>query len=226
MTSKTTTPGVLRFSVAYFLCALALLMFVSPFVEGLTNGPLIESLLMSLVLLTGAVAVGHQRHTRFIALALVAPALAGAWLNHWWPAEMPRAVFLCPGALAVAFIMLQLFRFILTAPGVNSEVLCAAVANYIMLGLLFAFAYALAETFNPNAFIFQTPEITGHSMRGYSSIYFSFVTLTTLGYGDIVPATNVVRMLTIMESTAGLFYMAILIARLVSLHSASDKNEE
>ena len=58
-------------------------------------------------------------------------------------------------------------------------------------------------------------------MDGFESFYFSFVTLTTIGFGDIAPVSRVARMLAVMEAIAGMFYVAVLVARLVSIHSTS-----
>jgi hypothetical protein len=79
-------------------------------------------------------------------------------------------------------------------------------------------AYLLLVTVQPNAFV-----IAGDPTRALSWFdcqYYSFVTLTTLGYGDIVPTTRQARSLSMMEAISGTMYVAILIARLVGLHSA------
>ena len=57
-------------------------------------------------------------------------------------------------------------------------------------------------------------------MRGETALYFSFITLNTVGYGDITPVSGFARILAVLESTCGLFYMALLVARLVSLYNA------
>jgi hypothetical protein len=68
------------------------------------------------------------------------------------------------------------------------------------------------------AFAFNTNE-GRQSIRGFNAFYFSFVTLSTVGYGDITPVSKVARMLAAMEAMTGLLYVAVLIARLVSLYS-------
>jgi hypothetical protein len=63
-------------------------------------------------------------------------------------------------------------------------------------------------------------------MKGFTAVYFSFITLSTVGYGDISPVSGVARMLTIVEATTGTIYLAVLISRLVSLYSSSSSSPD
>lgn len=94
------------------------------------------------------------------------------------------------------------------------------VALYLLLGLAWAQSYILLDLVNPDAF--HVPEhLTGEAQRGRAFLYFSFVTLTTLGYGDVLPVSDWARSLATSESLTGQLFPAILLARLVSLHAAA-----
>jgi hypothetical protein len=95
-----------------------------------------------------------------------------------------------------------------------------------MLGLLWALAYVLVATIQPDAFAFSAHPGATNAMTGFNAFYFSFVTLSTVGYGDIVPVSRVARMLAAMEATTGTLYVAMLIARLVSMHASSQPEWE
>ena len=123
--------------------------------------------------------------------------------------------------LFLAFVVANLLLFILRAVRIDSEVLCAGIAGYLMLGLLWAGAYALTADLVPGAFLFGSGPASGEGMKGFTSLYFSFITLSTVGYGDIAPVSSVARMLAMLEAITGTLYMAVLIARLVSLHSSA-----
>lgn len=215
--------GAIRFSGVYFLAALVLLIATAPVVETLERGVMIEAVLITLVLILAVFAIGGRRNTLVWAIMLSIPALVGKWLNIWWPHLWPSELFLSAGLLFIGYVVLHLFHFILRAPRVNLEVLCAAVANYLMLGLFWALAYSLVAAIAPQAFSFNA---TGPEMKGSNSLYFSFSTLCTVGYGDIVPVSGGARMLAMSEAIVGMFYMTVLIARLVSLYSSEARPDD
>ena len=211
-----------RYSAVELLVALLLLFMTAPFVEILPYGGLIESVLVTLVMVSAVLATGGKRWTLAITVALVTPALAGKWFNYLAPGLVPTPVFLITTSIFLAFIVGQLIRFILRTPRVDANVLCAGLAGYLMLGLLWIPAYMLIAYLTPDAFVFTTGFQGGSSMEGFNAFYFSFVTLCTVGYGDVTPASNVARMLVVMEIISGLFYMAVLVSRLVAVYSTQN----
>src|SRR5882724_6650492 len=214
-----------RFSTVQLLLALALFFISAPFVEEIQGGELIVSGLFSLVLLAGVVAVANRKRVLVVAIVLAIPAIVGRWINHFRPDLIPPAVFLVAGLILIAFVVGNLLRFVLRAPSVNTEVLCGSISAYLMLGLMWTMAYWLVDQLTPEgAFSFNT-NAGGHSMNGFNAFYFSFVTLSTVGYGDITPVSKVARMLAAMEAMTGLLYMAILIARLVALYSSPKSDD-
>ena len=213
-----------RHSFAWFLASLALLLVASPVVEHWPHGALIESVLLSLAMLFAVPAIGGRRSRLVWGIVLSTPALLGKWVNFWRPDLAPPEIFLGTGILFLGFVVLNILGYILRAPRVSSEILCAAIANYLMLGLLWSFAYTMIASAVPDAFAFSTGPESSHVMRGFNSIYFSFATLSTIGYGDIAPVAGGVRMLAVTEAVVGMFYVTMLIARLVSLYSSEELN--
>ena len=219
-------PRFRRFTTVQLLVALGLLFFAFPFVEEVKGGDIIVSLLFSLVLISAVLAVASRRRTLVVALFLLIPAIVGRWINHFRPNLVPPAVFLVAGLVLVAFVVVNLLRFVLRAPSVNTEVLCASISAYLMLGLMWTMAYWLVDQLTPGgAFSFNTNTGT-RSMNGFTGFYFSFITLSTVGYGDITPVSRIARWLAAMEAMTGLLYVAVLIARLVSLYSAPGSAEQ
>ena len=109
-----------RFSTVELLVALALLFFFFPFVEEVKGGDVIVSILLSLVLLSGVLAVADRKGIFFIALVLAIPAIGGRWINHFRPDLVPPSVFLIAGLTLIAFVVANLLRFVLRAPSVAS----------------------------------------------------------------------------------------------------------
>jgi hypothetical protein len=217
-------PRFRRLTNVQLLVALALFFFFFPFVDEIKGGDIIAVILLSLVLLCGVIAVADHKGLFFIALVLAVPAIVGRWISYFRPDLVPPPMFLTTGLVLIAFVVATLLRFVFRAPSVNSEVLCASISAYLMLGIIWTIAYWLVDQLTPGgAFAFNT---TGEkqSMQGFNSFYFSFITLSTVGYGDITPVSKVARMLAAMEAMTGSLYVAVLIARLVALYS-SPKSE-
>lgn len=207
-----------RFSTRELLIALLVLIVVSPFVSGLAYGNEIEGIFITVVLLAAVVALRGPRRTFRLACVLVGPAIWAKWMNHLSPEFCPRWVFFVAMICFFAFVIGNLLGHVLTAPQVNGEVLCAGVSVYLLTGFLWAFMYGLVALVTPEAF----GNHVGTSGKGLSpsdAYYLSFMTLTTVGYGDIVPVSRVARMLAVLEAVSGMFYGTIIVARLVSMYS-------
>ena len=211
-----------RVSAGGFLAALVLMLVATPLVEGFKEGPLYEAVLFTLVMCMGLNASGSCPR---LAFALVSFALAAIWLNLLWPRACPALTFILPAMAVLVVVTASLLRFVLRAKQVDAEVLCAGISVYLILGLLWGLAYTLVAQVNPNAFAFSTPSETAATMSGFTAIYFSFITLATLGYGDITPAADIARMLAMLEAMTGTLFVGVMIARLVSLYSASGQSQ-
>jgi hypothetical protein len=219
LTSKfPTRAGLLRHSVAWLLGAQIALFVTLPFIEELPNSKLIEAALLTLVLGAAVLAVGGRRSTLIVASVLVAPVVAARWLHHFHLHDGTYVFHVATFLVFMAFVVFQFLRFILRSPQVNSEVLCAAVATYLLLGMLWASAYTLVARLIPGAF--SGVAAGSQPLHGFDALYFSLITLTTVGYGDIVPVSGPARMLAMLEVVTGTMYMAVLVARLVSLYSS------
>lgn len=116
---------------------------------------------------------------------------------------------------------IMILRFVLTEHRVNSNVIFAAISVYLLIGIVFGIVFTWLAYADENAFI--PPQIvdTGDS----ALFYYSYVTLTSLGLGDIAPATEATRALTVVEGLMGQIYLVVLIARLIALHMTRRQSE-
>jgi Ion channel len=217
------TSGFFRFSVSQFLVALVLMLIINPFVPEYQGGEFISGGLMTLVLITAVLAVGGTRRVLGMTILLVVPALAAEWVDRYRPDLVPRWIISGVGLVFVGFVVIQLLRFVLRAPRVSAEVLCAGISAYLMLGLLWAAAYLLVARLTPGAFTLLYGAARTGRMERFDTLCFSFGSLTSLGCNDIVPVTRVARMLTVVESTTGVLYLAVMMARLVALYSNAER---
>jgi hypothetical protein len=211
-------------SVAWFLGALVALIVTTPFLEGAKRWRFIEPTILTAVLLSAVLAVGGRHRTLSLACILVAPVLVARWLSHLEIHSLFYPIFVLSFLIFLGFIVFQFLRFIMRSPRVNSEVLCAAIAAYLLLALLWGAAYALVARLDPGSFAGVAPE--SQPLHGFDSVYFSIITLTTIGYGDISPASGPARMLAMLEAVTGTMYMAVMVARLVAAYSSEAIEEE
>lgn len=211
-----------KWSAIGYLIALVVFILASPIVVELDYGRAIEGAMLTIVLISAVAAVSERWVTRLAAVMLVLPPVFCRWLHHYRPDLMPIAGYLAAGMVFLLFVLFHYFRYILRAPTVNFTVLCAAVSTYLMLGMLWTMSYIMLTSIRPDSFA-QSGKPVG-LMNAFDAFYFSFVTLSTVGYGDIVPASRPARMLAVLEATTGTLFVATLIARLVAIQASSRTN--
>jgi hypothetical protein len=210
--------GVFRFSGQQLLGSLVVLLIAYPFFEALPSGDYLASILFSLVLLSSLFAVGGRRRVLIAGIVLMSPALTFRWLPHFTSMGQQDPIPLLSMALAVAFTIWQLLRFVLRARRVDSEVLCSGISIYILAGMLWAQFYLLTQNAVPGSF--STPAQPGgeNGLTFFDALYFSLSTLTTAGYGGVAPVSRHARALASLEALCGVLYVTVLISRLVSLY--------
>ena len=117
----------------------------------------------------------------------------------------------------MAVLIFALLEFIFTIRVVSLDVLYAAVTVYLLLGNTFAALYGAMEVVQPDSFIISKAPETAVAWAQF--MYFSFATLTTLGFGDIVPLTTWAESLVVFEAVVGVLYLTIMMSRLVGLYA-------
>jgi len=208
-----------RFRFAYLLASLALVVFLRPFLTERVLGLAIVDLLLLITLLAGAFATIGQRHL-LIPVALLGLASAAAQsASHLTGAPAATVAFLIAGLLFYGSVAWALLAALFARQQrVTGDTLCQAMAAYLLLGMIGAMAYALLELAAPGSFRFPAAgEGAGATGRFDRFLGFSFTTLTTLGYGNIAPASPRADALTTLQAFTGQIYLAVVIARLVAI---------
>lgn len=217
-------PGVRPFSATALLGAILLLFVVTPIVDRGRFGDAVEGAALSAVLLCGLLAVGGRVKSLVAAALLVIPAVLAKWFELLWP-DVGIPVFLVP-ALSLActtFVAIQLLRFVMRSPVVTHETVSAAISAYLVLGLAWGFAYLLVGRADPSAFAIASESGAQAPLDPFSAYYFSFVTLLTIGYGDIAPVSKVARMLAVCEGIAGTLFIVTILGRIVAMYRPQDR---
>ncbi len=119
----------------------------------------------------------------------------------------------------------SIMSYVLDSGLVTGNKIAGAISAYILMGIIWAVIYSLFFHFQPESFIIPEHLHSG-SVMGLWAVYFSFTTLTTLGYGDIVPQLHAVQSYAVMEAACGQIFLTVLVARLVALQIIHSNESE
>jgi Ion channel len=197
------------------------LVFVAPILERYSGFRWLMDIALGAVLVLTILSLANQRLVALSGVVLACIGYSGQLLDL--ADTRPVLQAWTNGALVLFFIMasMMIFRYVLKTRRVTANTIWAALCVYIFIGLLWSFSYAILMHVNPEAFLAPEELLTGAGRLGISDfIYFSFVTLTTVGYGDITPVSEGARSLASLESVTGQVYLTVLVARLVGMHIA------
>ena len=171
----------------------------------------------------GVYASAYNKRALIIAVILCAPAVVtgadqnlGTAIFQGWLARLSAAAF-------YGFTAATMLAFVLREKKITANTIYGALSVYLLLGMTWAFAYSAVEHLTPGAFYVDPSYDADGALGRIDFFYYSFVTLTTLGYGDILPISTHARTLAILEAVCGVLYTAALVASLVGrlgAHSA------
>ncbi len=197
----------------YLFIALIFAVGIKPFLKGIVGINILTNLLYSFIYFTAIFTVIESKKLFRLTLILAAPLLLVSWISYFVP---KRHLIIIDDILAILFYTYTitiLLTYLLRQKRVTRDVIMCAMSTYLLIGILWASMYIVLESFVPGSF-----NLTGElERRGSEFVYYSFITLTTLGYGDISPVTDQARALAVIETILGQMYVAIMIARLVGI---------
>ncbi len=212
--------SITRGNFFYLLCSLLLLLVLIPFFEGTVVGDTVVDIAFSAVLLSAIYAVSERKQQFMIAIVLAIPMLVTRWANHFLKKE---SLFLTAEGFTIlflAFTAVLIVSYVVRDEEVTADKIYGALSVYLLIGLTWALLFVIIEEMWPGSFLMGQAPGTPRFEQLRQLTYYSFVTLTTLGYGDVTPLTPPVRTLAYLEAVIGQIYLAVLIARLVGLHIA------
>ncbi len=199
----------------YLFTTLLAMIVLTPFIEGTHGGALTRNAINVFVMLSAVAAVGRSIVSFLSVLILALPALVLRWLS----ASAGNAAFM---DLALRFdvavyatAIALLLHYVFDREVMTSDRLWGAASAYLMIGLLWSFLFAIVDRSNPGSFAVRG---TIEALPLHDLIYFSFSSLTTTGFGDIVPVGRVAKTAATLQVIIGQLFIAILIAKLVGVY--------
>lgn len=125
----------------------------------------------------------------------------------------------------LGLVFFSVMAYVLDSSPVTVDKICGAISAYLLMGLAWSSIYTLFYHLDPTSFVVSEKLLSPESINSTWTMYFSFTTLTTLGFGDITPQTPLVQSYTIMEAACGQIFLAVIVARLIALHIVHDREE-
>lgn len=224
MTKKShNQPGwfhVNRFS--FLLISIVLFLILRPFVEDLVRLSFVMEIFVTAILLSGIYAVSEDRVSLVFALLTGLPALFTNWSFRLLTIPSLLLIHHICAGLFFGVATIIILRHLVNQKEITVDLIWGAVCGYFLIGFMWGDIYSLLETIQPGSFNLGeqgAPDID-------SLIYFSFVTLATLGYGDIVPLTKQAQSLVIIEAVMGQMYIAVNIAALVAIRISQSRSRD
>ena len=201
----------------WLLISLVLILILTVSTPKGTLNRLVAAIFGTTVLIGGLYTLSDTRRHLRTGIDLMAPVVLWEWIN--WAFEFtPSHPLLVPSFYHIPFYayLIWVVKAYVFRPGdITYDRLHGAICIYILIGKMWTEAYVTVANLIPGAFKFAGPEPATQLERTSEFTYYSFVTLTTLGYGDVTPIAPMARALSLLEAITGVMVMGILIARLM-----------
>ena len=205
-----------------FLCLLIMFLVFYPYLhQKFPEQIAILESFFTLIMISGISLLINRKSLLIFMLSLAACILIGILVAGIYETMLSLFIVLLIEFIFFSIIFINLLNYIFQHQEVTLSSLYAAITSYLILGILFAIFYTIAAIISPDIFHYASSlkpilKIYPHPAFFSEALYFSFVTLATLGYGDLVPVFGPIKMIASLEAIIGQLYIAILIARLVS----------
>ena len=204
-----------EYPFSYFLVSMLAVIVLSPLAEGRHGGVIFIQMLFTAMMAAAVYAASARRGHQLIALGLAIPWLFLSWLGELGIMAVPVLLSRGPVIAMSVFVGFVILRRLTTAQKIGVDIMAGAIGLYLLIAMSWAMSFVVIETLAPGSFAGGGTPITWSE-----ALYFSLTTITTLGYGDITPASAFAGIWSTMGAVTGVLYVAVLIARLATLFKA------
>jgi hypothetical protein len=185
-----------------------------PFLENFVRIGILVDIFGTLILLSGIYAASSSKHILYLALFIAFPTVLTNWASNFM--ESPSLLLASDIFSGIFFVFMAavILNYLFREEQITVDVIAGAICAYFLIGLVWSSVFSILELLQPGSFdISQSLHTESDPFT-----YYSYVTLTTLGYGDITPITAQARSFSLLEAIIGQLYLATLLARLVSIN--------
>ena len=218
-----TPKNLTRNNIILLICLLISILFF-PLLS--SHRAFARDVIFTAIILFGTFSLDFKKKRQIILIFLGAITIIFAWLDFFFPIDLLNLIFFFSFFCFNVFITVFMVRHVARSKHVNLTVIINSINGFLLVGVLGAVLLAITEVLQKFGFITDTGAISfaGSTATGFHDyLYFSFVTLTTLGYGDITPVSSFAKSATILIAITGQLYLTILIAMLVGKYLRRSK---
>ena len=209
---------IMKSRFIYIILSIFLVILISPYIRHIGKaGHIFTTLLAAMIPLTSFYALTADRNRAIIILFLAAPFVILDGMSMFFAHRYLLIAAISFGIILYFYIVVLLVNNLLSYRVVTADLIYCAISTYFLIGVMWSGIYMVLEGIYPGSF-------SGISEAG-DLLYFSFVTLTTVGFGDILPQTIISKRLVIFEAATGCIYLAVIIAMIVGRYMSMDEKQ-
>ncbi len=197
------------------LCLIMGLVVLVPILHRYTAIRIFIDIFLTAILISMVYAISNKKGFVIAGVLLMIVMLVPFWLQHFIPNKWISASSMLTGVFFVGLVIASILGSMLKSERVDLEIIYMAILLYLLAALMWAFLYTFLELVDPASFNIDLDHPEGYLLVFQ---YYSFVTITTLGYGDITPVTEVAKAFSVLEAVCGQLYLVVAVAWLVGMH--------
>jgi hypothetical protein len=214
--------GRLPFGRAIFECRFLYLLFfilmliaVQPLDETIGKFGILLDLITTAILVSSIVAISQKKNHTVLGVLLAVPMLVSVWALHFYKITWLEILGTTLGIVFFVFVIAMILSFIFIQDEVTGDLIAGAAVVYLLMAIIWTYVYRLIEMIHPGSFTIAESQSL---LTSSPFLYYSFVTMSTLGYGDIFPVSTAAKSCAILEALIGQLYLVIMVAWLVGVH--------
>jgi len=200
------------------ICLILGLLLLVPILNRFVAVHIFLDIFLTAIVASMVYTIGHKKRYVIGGVLFAIVMLASLWLQYFFQSKGIAAIAMISGILFTAVVIASILGSMFKSEMINREIIYQAILLYLLAALLWAFLYTFFELVDPASF-----NINLDQPQSYLLVfqYYSFVTITTLGYGDITPVTELAKAFSVLEAVIGQLYLVVVVAWLVGMHVSS-----
>ena len=200
------------------ICLILGLLVLVPILNRFVTARIFLDIFLTAIVISMVYTISHKKRYVITGVLFAIVMLASLWLQYFFQNKGIAAIAMITGIIFISVVIASILGFMFKSEMINREIIYQAILLYLLAALSWAFLYTFLELVDPASFNIDLDQPQSYLLVFQ---YYSFVTITTLGYGDITPVTEVAKAFSVLEAIVGQLYLVVVVAWLVGMHVSS-----